>query len=147
MLKSKLLVSLLVVALLFAFTASTFAKDLPGDRAGRKADYLWKRIKLTDDQYVKVYQTLLDYEKKYDAMKLNKMAKPAKEEAIKKMQEGVYIDFGKIFTKDQSEKFGKYKANFFKKTYIKKKKRVIKTETTGENKEVKKEEKKDDKKK
>jgi hypothetical protein len=109
---------------------TAFSKDLPGDRAGRKADYLWKNLKLSDDQYVKVYQVLLDYEMKVDAMKLNKMDKKAKDEQLTKMQEGVNTELGKIFTKDQNEKFGKSKAKFYKMSFKIKKKKVEKT--TGE---------------
>lgn len=147
MLKKKVLVTLLTLMLLLSFSVVSFAKDLPGDRAGRKADHLWKNLKLNDDQYVKVYQTLLDYEMKVDAMKLNKMAQTAKDEELKKMQERVNTELGKIFTKDQNEKFGKCKAKFHKMSFRVKKRKVVKNiGMTDEKKDAKKEVKKDDKK-
>ncbi|MCX7833282.1 MAG: hypothetical protein N2490_03645 [Ignavibacteria bacterium] len=151
----KLLVSLFVVVLIFAFTAATQAQNWPGDRAGKKADYLWKKLKLTDEQYVKVYQTLHEYEKKVDALKAEKKDKKAREEEMKKLQAGVHADFTKIFTKEQSEKYEKFKDKFFKKTFVKKKRvkkldqqtTETKKEEKKEDKNVKKEEKKDEKKK
>lgn len=145
--KKKVLVTLLILILLLSFSVVSFTKDLPGDRAGRKADHLWKNLKLSDDQYVKVYHTLLDYEMKVDAMKLNKMAQTAKDEQLNKMQENVNTELGKIFTKDQNGKFSICKAKFHKMSFRVKKKKVVKTiEMTDEKKEVKKEVKKDDKK-
>lgn len=151
----KLFVSLFVVLLFFAFTTSTFAANWPGDRAGKKADYLWKKLKLSNEQYVKVYQTLLEYEKKVDALKAEKKDKKAREEEMKKLQAGVNNDLGKIFTKEQNEKYDKMKDKFFKKTFVKKKKiKKLEDQQTTEKKEekkddknVKKEEKKDEKKK
>lgn len=138
----KVLVSLFVVVLIFAFVAQTQAQNWPGDRAGKKADYLWKKLKLSNEQYVKVYQCLLEYEMKVDALKAEKKDKKAREEEMKKLQAGVNGDFSKIFTKEQSEKYEKMKDKFFKKTFVKKRKvKKLDQQTT----ETKKEEKKDDK--
>lgn len=142
----KLFVCFFVVMLIFAFTTSTFAANWPGDRAGKKADYLWKKLKLSNEQYVKVYQALLEYEKKVDALKAEKKDKKVREEEMKKMQEGVNAEFAKIFTKDQSDAYSKIKDKFFKKTFVKKKKVKKLDEQTTEKKEEKKEEKKDVKK-
>jgi len=144
MLREKFLVSLLTLMILLSFSFDSYAIDLPGDRAGRKADHLWKNLKLSDDQYVKVYQILLDYEMKVNAMKLNRMEKTAKDEQLSKMQEGVNTELGKIFTKDQNEKFGKCKTKFYKMSFKVKKKKSFKTPgLTDENKNMKKDDKKD----
>lgn len=148
MFKFKSLVVLLVFALLASFTMGAIAKDWPGDRAGKKADYLYKKLGLTLEQYTKTYQAFLDYEKKVDALALNKMDKKAKDEACVKLQTEVNANLAKIFTKDQNVKFDGMKAKFYKKVYTKKKRVVKKTETTTEpKKDVKKEEPKKDVKK
>lgn len=143
MLKEKIFVTLLTLILLFSFSVTTYAQKLPGDRAGKKADHMMKNLKLSDDQYVKVYQTLLDYEIKVDAMKLNKMDKNAKDEQLKKMHETLKADLGKIFTKEQNEKFAKCDGKCCKKVHKKKVKKT--TEMSDEKKEMKKEVKKDKK--
>ena len=94
--KVKLFVSLLVVTLLVTFSTSSFAKDFPGDKAGKKADYLYSKLKLDKDQYTKVYQALLSYEMKVKDLKGDKKAN---EEAMKKAQTETNTELGKIFTK------------------------------------------------
>ena len=71
MLKFKNVLTLLVLALLFAFVSNTFAKDLPGDKAGRLADNLYKKLSLTNDQYTKVYQILFAHITKDSGMPMS----------------------------------------------------------------------------
>ena len=61
MFRTKLITLFLLVAVIFAFS-NLNAKDLPGDKAGRKADYLYKKLGLSLDQYTKTYQAILAYE-------------------------------------------------------------------------------------
>ena len=77
---------MLVVAALFV-SANLFAKNLPGDIAGARADYLYKKLKLTNEQYTNVYSIFLDAAFKMDAMTLNKMAPEAKKEQMKKLHD------------------------------------------------------------
>ena len=141
MLKSKS-TALLVLAILFAFVSGSFAKEFPGDRAGRKADYLYKKLSLTNDQYTKVYQTLLAFETKM--VDKNKADRTASETSV-------LNDIEKILNKDQVAKFAPMKDKFFRMSYKKKVRKVKKETTEGtekkeEKKDVKKEEKKDVKK-
>jgi len=152
--KVKALVTLVVFAVLLSFTANSFAVTYPGDRAGWKADYLWKKLKLTNDEYTKVYQTLLDYEFKVKDMKVDKKAdKKAKEEKMKKLQADVDAAMMKALPKEKLDNYNKMKEKFWKKSWVAKKKVVKKESTDTEKKEevkkdVKKEEvKKEEKKK
>lgn len=145
MLKAKSL--LVIFAILVAFVGTTLAKEFPGDKAGKKADFLYKKLALTNDQYTKVYQTLFDYESKIDTKchaKGHKCDDKCKTECAN-MQKTVLGDIEKILNKDQVTKFTPMKDNFFKMSMKKKVKKVKKEETT-ENKDVKKEVKKDAKK-
>jgi hypothetical protein len=145
MLKAKSL--LVVFALLIAFVGTTLAKEFPGDRAGKKADYLYKKLTLTNDQYTKVYQTLFAYENKIDEKchaKGHKCDEKCKTEC-KTMQTSLLGDIDKILNKDQVTKFAPMKEKFFKMSMKKKVKKVKKDEAT-ENKDVKKDVKKDEKK-
>lgn len=132
--------ALLVVAILVGFFGSAFAVSFPGDRAGWKSDYLFKKLKLTNEQYMKIYPAYLNYEMKVDDLKAKKMDKKGLADEMTKLQAGVNAEVEKVFTKDQAEKWGKMKGNFYKMTP---KKRVKKVEGTEE---VKKDEKKDVKK-
>ncbi|MFA5405284.1 MAG: hypothetical protein WC358_10150 [Ignavibacteria bacterium] len=145
MLKVKSL--LVIFALLVAFVGTTMAKEFPGDKAGKKADYLYKKLTLTNDQYTRVYQILFDYESKlYDKChaKGHKCDDKCKTEC-KTMQTTVIGDIDKVLNKDQVTKFAPMKEKFFKMSMKKKVKKVVKEEGT-ETKEVKKDEKKDVKK-
>ena len=135
----------LVIAAMF-FSANLFATDYPGDIAGARADYLYKKLKLTNEQYATVYSTFLDASSKMEAMKLNKMADDAKKEQMKKMHDETMKSIEKILTKDQLTKWGVAKEKV-----CKVKPRKVVKKVTDENKEevkkdVKKEEKKDVKK-
>jgi hypothetical protein len=148
--KAKALVSLLVVAILFAFVGTTSAKEFPGDRAGKKADYLYKHLKLTNDQYAKVYQAYFEYEKKVDDLKKEKKDKKAYKDELTKLQSACNAEIEKALNKDQVSKFSSLKEKVYKMSFVKKVK-VTKTEEktekkTEEKKDVKKEEKKDTKK-
>ncbi|MGB9696838.1 MAG: hypothetical protein ACPL2D_06050 [Ignavibacteria bacterium] len=150
MFKVKALISVLVIAVLFAFVGTTSAKEFPGDRAGKKADYLYKHLKLTNDQYAKIYQAYFDYEKKVDDLKKEKKDKKAYKDELTKLQNVCNAEIEKALNKDQSGKFSSLKEKVFKMSFVKKVK-VTKTEEntekkTEEKKDVKKEEKKDTKK-
>jgi|GEM_PF-1218155 hypothetical protein len=146
--KAKLFVSMLVVAVLVSFSTS-FAQQLPADKAGHKADYLYSKLKLDKDQYTKVYQSLLTYETKVKDLKGDKKANA---EAMKKLQAEQNTELGKIFTKDQASKFDGMKEKLYKQSF--KKKKAVKKEGVEEKKDatkegtkdMKKEEKKDAKK-
>ena len=146
MLKAKSL--LVVLVLLVAFVGTTLAKEFPGDRAGKKADYLYKKLTLTNDQYAKVYQLLFSMETKIDE-KCNVKGKKCDDKCkadCKAMQTAALGDIDKILTKDQVTKFAPMKDNFFKMSMKKKVKKVAKEEGTDLKKDVKKDEKKDMKK-
>ncbi len=146
MLKVKSL--LVILVLLFAFVGTTIAKDFPGDKAGRKADYLYKKLSLTNDQYTRVYQILFDYESKiYEKMHIkgHKCDEKCKAEC-KAMQNNVLGEIEKVLNKEQVTKFTPLKEKFFKITYKKKVKKVVKEEGTTEKKEEKKDVKKEEKK-
>ena len=148
MLKAKTLFTLVAVALLFAFVGSSFAKQFPGDRAGKKADYLYKTLKLTNDQYTKVYQTLFDYETKFDThfVKGHKCTDACKTD-ITKNQAAALGTIEKTLTKDQVTKFTGMKDKFFKMSMKKRsKKNAKKDEIKDATKDVKKDAKKDAKK-
>ncbi|MBI5402693.1 MAG: hypothetical protein HY959_04790 [Ignavibacteriae bacterium] len=146
MLKAKSL--LVIFAILIAFVGTTLAKEFPGDKAGKKADYLYKKLALTNDQYTKVYQVLFDYETKVASKchaKGHKCDDKCKTECAN-MQKTALGDIEKVLNKDQVTKFTPMKDKFFKMSMKKKVKKVKKDETTTETKEVKKDEKKDVKK-
>jgi len=145
MLRAKSL--LVIFAILVAFVGTTIAKEFPGDKAGKKADYLYKKLSLTNDQYTKVYQALFNYETKVSEKchaKGHKCDDKCKTDCAN-MQKTVLGDIEKILNKDQVTKFAPMKDKFFKMSMKKKVKKVKKDETTTETKEVKKDEKKDKK--
>ena len=120
---------MLVVAVLLSFSTS-FAQQLPADKAGHKADYLYSKLNLDKDQYTKVYQSLLTYETKVKDLKGNN-------EGIKKLQTEQNTELGKIFTKDQSAKYDGVKDKMYKQSF--KKKNVVKKEGVEEKVDAKKE--------
>ena len=138
--KIKALVVLLVV---FGFFGAAFAKNFPGDRAGWKADYLFKKLSLTNEQYMKVYPAYLGYENKVDDLKAKKMDKKGLEAEMTKLQAGVNAEIEKVLTKDQVTKWTSMKDKFYKMTP---KKKVRKEKVEGENKDVNKDVKKEEKK-
>ncbi len=147
MFKTKFIALLVIVAALFALSSSLSAKELPGDLAGKKADYLYKKLGLSMDQYTKTYQAFLAYEFKVDDnMKQTKKDKAAYKDANSKAKTALVGELGKVFTKDQAPKFETMKD---KVVDMKFKKRVKKMTTEGTEKkdETKKEEPKKDVKK
>jgi len=134
--------ALLVLVILVGFFGSAFAKNFPGDRAGSKADYLYKKLKLTSEQYMKVYPAYFNYESKVDDLKTKKLDKKALGTEMTKLQTEVNAEIEKTLTKDQMTKWTPMKDKFYKMSM---KKKVRKTKTEGTE-EVKKDEKKDTKK-
>jgi hypothetical protein len=142
--------ALLVLVILVGFFGSAFAVNFPGDRAGWKADYLYKKLNLTKEQYAAVYPAYFNYETKVDDLKAKKLDKKGLEAEMTKLQAGVNAEIEKTLTKDQVTKWTPMKDKFYKMTW-KKKVRKPKTEGTeevkkDEKKDVKKEDKKDVKK-
>lgn len=131
----------LVIAAMF-FSANLFATEYPGDIAGARADYLYKKLKLTNEQYSTVYTSFLGSAMKMEAMKLNKMADDAKKEQMKKLHDETMMSIEKILTKDQLTKWGVAKEKVCKV----KPRKVVKKVTDESKEEVKKEVKKDEKK-
>ncbi len=132
----KTLLSLVIAAIFFS--ANLFAKDLPGDLAGAKADYLYKKLKLTNEQYASVYSIFLDVHMKMDGKMDHKMD----DAQMKKVHDETMGRIEKVLTKDQLANWGTAKEKVCK---VKPHKHVKKV--TDENKEeVKKDEKKDVKK-
>ena len=137
--------ALLVIAILVGFFGSALAVSFPGDRAGMKSDYLYKKLKLTVEQYNKVYPVYLNYEMKVEDLKAKKLDKKAYADEVAKLQAGVDKDMNTVLTKDQLTQWNAMKDKFNKMTW-KKKVRKPKTEGTEEvkkeepKKEVKKEE-------
>jgi hypothetical protein len=134
--------ALLVLVILVGFFGSALAKNFPGDRAGSKADYLYKKLNLTTEQYMKVYPAYFNYETKVDELKTKKLDKKGLEAEMTKLQAGVNAEIEKTLTKDQVTKWTPMKDKFYKMSM---KKKVRKTKTDGKD-EVKKDEKKDVKK-
>jgi hypothetical protein len=151
MFKTKFIALLVIVVALFALSTSLTAKELPGDLAGKKADYLYKKLGLSMDQYTKTYQAFLAYEFKVeDNMKQTKKDKAAYKDANSKAKTALVGELGKVFTKDQAPKFEAMKDKVIDMKY---KKRVKKMTTEGTEKkddmkktDTKKEVKKDTKK-
>jgi len=134
--------ALLVLVILVGIFGSAFAKNFPGDRAGWKADYLYKKLNLTTEQYSIVYPAYFSFEQKVDDLKAKKLDKKALAVEMTKLEASVNADIEKTLTKDQITKWTPMKDKFYKMSY-KKKVRKVKTEGTEE---VKKDEKKDEKK-
>jgi outer membrane biosynthesis protein TonB len=136
----KTLLSLVIAAVLFS--ANLFAQNLPGDMAGAKADYLYKKLKLTNEQYASVYSIFLDVHMKMDGMKDKNMDK----DQMKKTHDETMGKIEKILTKDQLTKWGVAKEQVCKVKPRKVVKKVTEEKKDDMNKEVKKDEKKDVKK-
>lgn len=140
--------ALLVIAIIVGFLGSAFAVSFPGDRAGMKSDYLYKKINLTVEQNKKVYPVYLNNEMKVEDLKVKKLDKKAYADELVKLQAGVDKEMNTVLTKDQLTKWNAMKDKFNKMTW-KKKVRKHKTEGTEEvkNEEPKKEVKKEEPKK
>ena len=146
MFKTKFIALLVIVAALFALSTSLTAKELPGDLAGKKADYLYKKLGLSMDQYTKTYQAFLAYEFKVeDNMKQMKKDKAAYKDANSKAKTALVGELGKVFTKDQAPKFETMKDKVVDMKFKKRVKKVT-TEGTEKKDETKKDMKKETKK-
>ncbi len=141
----KLFVSFLFL-IVVSFAGTTIAKDLPGDIAGAKADYLYKHLKLTTEQYTSVYKLYLDMHQKLEMMSLNKMAEDAKQKMMVDLRDKTNAEIEKLLTKEQKDKWATIKEKVCKVKYKKPVKKVVKKEVTEENKTDKKEEKTETKK-
>ncbi len=138
--------ALVVLLVVFGFFGAAFAKNFPGDRAGWKADYLYKKLKLTNEQYMKIYPAYLSYENKVDDLKTKKLDKKGLAAEMTKLQAGVNAEVEKVLTKDQAAKWTPMKDKFYKMTPKKKvKTEKVEGDKKDEKKDVKKEEKKDKK--
>jgi hypothetical protein len=122
--------ALLVLVILVGFFGSALAKNFPGDRAGSKADYLYKKLNLTTEQYMKVYPAYFNYETKVDELKTKKLDKKGLEAEMTKLQAGVNAEIEKTLTKDQVTKWTPMKDKFYKMSM---KKKVRKTKTDGKD--------------
>ncbi|MEO8664993.1 MAG: hypothetical protein ABI462_05800 [Ignavibacteria bacterium] len=89
MLSKKIISMMIVLAALVSLSSNSFAQNLPGDKAGRSADMLYRKLNLSTDQYNKVYSSLLDYYTKQGS----------KTDA--KMWETEKSNIGNILNKDQ----------------------------------------------
>jgi len=138
----KKIILMLVIAALFV-SANLFAKNLPGDMAGARADYLYKKLKLTNEQYTNVYSIFLNSALKMEAMMKNKMAPEAQKEQMNKLHDETMKSIEKILTKDQLAMWPKEKEKVCKV----KPKKVVKKKTDESKEEVKKDEKKEETKK
>jgi hypothetical protein len=137
----KLFVSFLFLFLI-AFAGSTIAKDLPGDIAGAKADYLYKKLKLTNEQYTSVYKLYLDMHQKVEMIALNKMTDEMKKKQMFDLRDKTNVEIEKLLTKEQKEKWATVKEKVCKVKYKKPVKKVVKPEIKEEKKEEKTEVKK-----
>ena len=141
----KLILSFFVLFLI-AIAGSTMAKDLPGDIAGAKADYLYKKLKLTNDQYTSVYKLYLDMHQKLDMMALNKMADDMKKKQMIDLRDKTNSEIEKLLTKEQKDKWTTIKEKVCKVKYKKPVKKVVNPEVKDEKKVDKKEDKTETKK-
>ncbi|HEY5533531.1 MAG TPA: hypothetical protein VIL99_01125 [Ignavibacteria bacterium] len=148
MFRTKLVALLIVIAALFAISSNLSAKDLPGDKAGRKADYLYKKLGLSIDQYTKTYQAFLAYEFKVeDNMKQFNKDKAACKDACAKAKTALVGELGKVFNKDQATKFETMKDKAIDMKYKKKVRKVKTIEGTEKKDDMKKDVKKEEPKK
>ncbi len=146
MFKTKLVALLVIVSALFALSTTLTAKELPGDLAGKRADYLYTKLGLSMDQYTKTYQAFLAYEFKVeDNMKQMKKDKAAYNDANAKAKTALLGELGKVLNKDQAPKFETMKDKVINMKYKKRVKKMT-TEGTEKKDETKKDVNKDTKK-
>lgn len=93
---------MVVLVSLFALSSISFSQNLPGDKAGRTADMLYRKLNLSDDQYSKVYTSLLGYYTNQEShVKEFKVNKTACEDACRKDWDKVNNFMSSVFNKDQ----------------------------------------------
>ncbi len=106
--KKRVISFMFLLAVLIGFNSDSFAQKLPGDRAGKESDMLYKKLNLSADQYTKVYSTLLNYYSKQDVnMKEHKNDMKACEEACMKDWETVKSGMSSVLNKDQMAIYSK----------------------------------------
>jgi len=135
----------LVIAAIF-FSVNLFAQNYPGDLAGAKADYLYKKLKLTNEQYASVYSIFLDTHMKMDGMMGDKKKNNMDNEQMKKMHDETMGKIEKVLTKDQLANWGTAKEKVCKVKPHKHVKKVTEEKKDDMNKDMKKEVKKEVKK-
>ena len=89
-----------------------------------KSDYLYKKLKLTVEQYNKVYPVYLNYEMKVEDLKAKKLDKKAYADEVAKLQAGVDKDMNTVLTKDQLTQWNTMKDKFNKMTWKKKVRKI-----------------------
>lgn len=148
--KKGIITLMILFAALTGFSTISFAQKYPGDRAGKESDMLYKKLNLTDDQYSKVYSSLLSYYTKQDVnMKEYKNDMKACEEACKKDWESVKSSMSSILNKDQMAIYSKMDDKSMMRASMKKHHKKMTKSTGSEKTEMNKDEakKKDDSKK
>lgn len=68
MFRKNLIRAAIILFITFIAAGNLYSQRMPGDRAGRMADRLYRDLQLTDEQYTRVYQALLEYETQVDGM-------------------------------------------------------------------------------
>ncbi len=106
MFSKKIIAIMMVMVSLFALSSNSFSQNLPGDKAGRTADMLFKKLNLSEDQYTKVYTSLLGYYTNQEShMKEFKGNKTACDEACKKDWDKINSNMSSVLNKDQMAMF------------------------------------------
>ncbi|MBS1518029.1 MAG: hypothetical protein JSS91_08070 [Bacteroidetes bacterium] len=145
MFSKKVISVMILLVALFAFSANSFSQSMPGDKAGRTADMLYKKLNLSTDQYSKVYSSLLGYYSNQDShMKEFKKDKSACEKACMTDWEKVKTAMSGVLNKDQMAKFSgmNEKSMMYVKNVKRHKKQMNTTTESKPTGEVKKDEKK-----
>ncbi len=124
---------MVVLVSLFALSSSSFSQNLPGDKAGRTADMLYRKLNLSDDQYSKVYTSLLGYYTNQEShMKEFKGNKTACDEACRKDWDKVNNSMSSVFNKDQMALYnGMNQKNMMYAANVRYHKKVAKTPETS----------------
>ncbi len=102
MFSKKIITLMIVFVSLFVLSSDSFSQNLPGDKAGRTADMLYRKLNLSNDQYAKVYSSLLGYYSNQEShMKEFKGNRSACDEACKKDWDKVNSSMSSVLNKDQ----------------------------------------------
>jgi hypothetical protein len=112
MLTKKFITMMILFVALAIAGSSSFAQNLPGDKAGRVADMLFKKLNLTQEQYSKVYSSLLGYyTNQANYTKDFKGNKSAYNDACMKDWEKVKTSMSSVLNKDQLAEFSSISEN------------------------------------
>ena len=133
MFRKKIITMMVVLVSLFALSSSSFSQNLPGDKAGRTADMLYRKLNLSDDQYSKVYTSLLGYYTNQNTyMKEFKGNKTACDDACKKDWDKVNSGMSSVLNKDQMAMYtGMNQKNMMYAASVRYHKKVEKTPETS----------------